>query len=105
MSVCNTVFTRQRGFLSRLPGRLWGNQELRLQREWGKEMLGGFLGILQTSPGVPGHADPGEGQGRCRTQVLKLGENKVLLIIVINLHIVRYSLQSIFHECGPSRLM
>lgn len=88
MSVCNMVFTRQRGFLSRLPSRLWGNRELCLQGEWGKEMLGGFLGILQTSRGVPGHADPGGDEGRCRTQVLKLGENKVLLIIVINLHIV-----------------
>lgn len=60
-------------------------------------MLGRFLGILQTSQGMPGHADPG-GQGRCRTQVFKLGENKILLIIILNLHIALYSLQTVVHN-------
>lgn len=37
--------------------------------EGGREMLGVFLGILQTSPGAPGPADPGGGRGKRRSQV------------------------------------
>lgn len=49
VSVCNTVFTGQRGFLSRLPAAV-GQSGAVLSGEWGEEMLGGFGGILQTSP-------------------------------------------------------
>ena len=51
VTVCNTMFTRQRGFLSCLPSRLWGNQELCFQGEQGTESLGG---LLEESPNVPG---------------------------------------------------
>lgn len=70
-------------------GGLWGNQEPRFQ---GGEMLGGFLAILQPSPGGPGRADPGGGLGRHRTQVFKSTESQILPVTDISLHIALYGL-------------
>lgn len=46
VSVCNTVFTRPRAFLSHLPSSLWVNWEHCFQEESDKKWLGGFLRIL-----------------------------------------------------------
>lgn len=51
VSVCNTVFTGQRGFLSRLPcPAAVGQSGAVLSGEWGEEMLGRFWGDSSNIP-------------------------------------------------------
>lgn len=52
VSVCNMVFTRQRGFLSRLPSRLWGNQELCFQGGMGQRKAWRISGDSSNIPRV-----------------------------------------------------
>lgn len=43
-------------------------------------------------------------QGRCRTQIFKLGENEGYLIVITNLLIALYSFSSLVHKRGPASL-
>lgn len=104
VSVCTMVFTRQRGFLSRPLGSCEAIRSCVFRRGGGKKCLEDFWGFFKHPPGVPGQVDPAGGQGRCRTQVFKLGENKVLLIIIMNLRIALHTC-TLLHQCGPTSLM